>query len=834
MCAIQITDLKKSAFVVDNNNSYLDTGHLDIVGKLNQSTNSTSSKIIKKINIFKNETNPPPPNFHIDIKENLQKIASYYEQFNKSTSSLPLYKDIDQEVENKNKADIEQLISNTFLLAKNEKQFVIDKFFYNCFNNIENPIMNNYSDKKISVSMNLKKDTDLLERKCSISGNSDVQSTRNYNERRSSIVSSVINDLNTNHLTVNQNNNELLKSFMMNHDENISINDSNASSVLTSDTDDVTRITEHGYSSPTILSDNNSSHKTAFKNNFALNSRPSSKSSNNGSLTKHSFYNHKPLDLNLKYETALNSDPRVIILPSIMCKSPSEDSQRHRDMRRLISDEYNMTQSSEISNDNDNNNNNSSIISSNSSDYDFDQANLSPESNGILRVNSRFGENNALEEESNFVLTGKSHLLRGSINIKNKHRLPCLLLNNIKVMLCGYKLSYEHLILNDKLPQSSMNESFSAKPESINGLRITKPFIKKEVDLLDEKGYTVILNEKTFSFEILIDSREFPANFSCAYGKIEYRLECYINAINVGNIIVNDKVVIIKSLEPSMSNLIDQNDSVLKKDNPLTVCNKFLEGYQWRARCKHFDYKKESLTSLINEDDYLNSFNWERMMLQNPNLEVPEDIVKQLETPKLLYDVFLPSKTIIFNEPFQFYFKLKATEQCVNDWNVTECVLALEQHYCFPRTTKLNEKGEKCRTDTMKYKKVFLYQLLSEKYSLKQKIKTVCFDNVKVESDLAIYDSVFTEHKETDPVDFMNKIVPHYDELNTLYPETNKMMKGLLNISHKLKIIFTIETICHSNEKGNQRLKKQFSMSLPIFLITSYTLSTMTLPEYEE
>ncbi|OBA27316.1 hypothetical protein HANVADRAFT_52349 [Hanseniaspora valbyensis NRRL Y-1626] len=797
MCVIQITDLKKSAYVVDNNNSYLDTGHLDVVGKLNQSTNSTRSKIIKKINIFKKETKPPSPNFHIDIKENLQKIASYYEQYNKSTSSLPLYIDIDQEVETKNKADIEQLISNTFLLAKNEKQFVIDKFFYNCFNNIENPIMNSYSDKNISVSMNLMQDTDLLERKCSVSGASNVQSSRNYNERRSSIVSSVINDLNTNDLTVNQNNNELLKYFMMNHDENISINDSNASSVLTSDTDDVTRITEHGYSSPTILSDNNSSHKTAFKNNFASNSRPSSKSSNNRSLTKYSFYNHKPLELNLKYETALNSDPRVITLPSIMCKSPSEDSQRHRDMRRLISDEYNMTQSSETSNDNDNNNSGIIISSSNNSDYDFDQGNLSSESNGILRVNSRFGENNALEEESNFSLTGKSHLLRGSINIKNKHKLPCLLVNNIKVMLCGYKLSYEHLILNDKLPQSSINESFSAKPESINGLRITKPFIKKEVDLLDEKGYTVILNEKTFSIEILIDSREFPANFSCAYGKIEYRLECYINAINVGNIIVNDKIVIIKSLEPSMSNLIDQNDSVFKKDNQLTVCNKILEGYQWRAR-------------------------------------LPEDIVKQLETPKLLYDVFLPSKTIIFNEPFQFYFKLKPTEACINDWNVTECILCLEQHYCFPRTTKVNEKGEKCKTDTMKYKKVFLYQLLSEKYSLEQKIKTVCFDNVKVESDLAIYDSVFTEHKEPDPVDFMNKIVPHYDELNTLYPETNKMMKGLLNISHKLKIIFSIETICHSKEKGNQRLKKQFSMSLPIFLITSYTLSTMTLPEYEE
>lgn len=820
MCLINVSELSRKKYVTEDENCCMEKGHVEIVGKLN-CRNGTGLKLVKKMNIFYN--NSASQNIQNEIIENLVEIASYYRK-NANNSAPPLYESLSNSTENKQEKcqrDIEQLILNTLLLYTKQKQYIIDKIYYNCFNNLDNPAQNSYCDKKINVSMGLEKDS-IANKPQSITNHSENKLS-NYNRRRSSIVSSVINDLDANNYILGHTNNESLKEFMTEHDTNISTTNSNESSVFSISGDSTNGLTENNYA-PTLITESSSSCRNTDKSIYFLNSKPTNKLSYFNSIDEELDFNFQPKKLNIQYEKALNTDPRVIVLPSVMCKSPSEDSQRHRDIRRLLSAEMNADQINEPRD-------NHPEFDYNSSECESEDDSIS-DSNGLLRVNSRFVENSPRSEEQNLVLTGKDFLLRGFVNIKNNSKLPCLLCNNVKIMLCGYKLSYDHCVLNSSVDSSQIFENLSVITESVNGLRVTKPFIKKEVNLLKDQDYCIILDEKTLKFEILIDSREFPSTLNCKYGKIEYRLECYINAVNISNVILNEKIVIIKSLEPSMSNLINQNDSILKQNNPLTVYNKFLEHSQWKVRHKYFDFDKEPLSQLIDEDEYLDGSHWERLALKYPNLVIPDSTIKCLSESKILYDVFLPSKTIVFNEPFEFYFKIALTPQCVNDWNIIDCTLCLEQHYCFPYTTKLNKKGERYKTDRMKYKKVFLYPLLTQKHSIHDKVKSVCFSDAVVKSDLAIYDSVFKDSKDVDITDTLDKIVPHYDELNTLYPDSNKIIKNIINVSHKLKINFTVE--CLPTSLNKHRLKKQFSMSLPVFLITSYTLSTMTLPTYEK
>lgn len=80
----------------------------------------------------------------------------------------------------------------------------------------------------------------------------------------------------------------------------------------------------------------------------------------------------------------------------------------------------------------------------------------------------------------------------------------------------------------------------------------------------------------------------------------------------------------------------------------------------------------------------------------------------------------------------------------------------------------------------------------------------------------------------------MDNIIPHYDELNTLKPEVNKEIKRLISVTHKLRINIGLECDRSAVEKKGVKLKKQFSMSLPVYVITSSMYSTMILPEYIE
>ncbi|XBW34868.1 hypothetical protein QEN19_000435 [Hanseniaspora menglaensis] len=820
MSVINFVNLNKKSYICDENNPSEVEGELEIVGKLRSNSSNAGTKIIKKFNFFKGGNSIHEKN-NTEILENLKNIASYYQTI-ELPSSLPLYSDVVSSSDfkfQKEQRNIDQLISNTFLLANKENQRIISKLYYNSFNYVDNPVTTSFSDKKIKVLMSLSDDSRLVEQR----KNSSLLNTT-YNSRRSSIVSSVINDLQAD---INKSllcSDLSLKQSMCDQGQYLKI--SRNSSLSSNESASIKKLTANHYN--VINTKSEPKNQYGEYNNCTFSTLEQKPQVSETKLSMNSpALNFKNQKLNIEYETALNTDPSVVVLPSVVCKNPSEDGQRHRDLRRLSLAKTISTQANEIEIVNIDNNG----FTNSDTESDMDDTDL--ENNGLLRINSLFSENASVTSNSDLKLTGKKHLLRGSVTIENTFNLPCLLINNFKVMLCGYKLQYDHFVLQGALEKDIIYENIIAETESLNGLRITKPFIKKEVNFLQDRNYTIVVNKKTFEFEILIDSREFPSTLNCQFGKIEYRLECYINAINIGNIILNNKIVIIKSLEPSMSNLINQNDSVLRHNSFLTVFNKVLEGHQWKIRYKQFNYKKESLSLLLSEDEYLDSSSWEKMLLKDSSIIVQPKIMEQLQKPKLLYDLFLVSKTIVLNEPFEFYFKIKHSDNCVNDWNITECSMILEQHYVFPYTSKLDENHKKCKSHKMKYKKVFSYTLVSRKYDTKSKTKDIYIPDLKVQSDLAIYDSVFHNHQDVGNNHLLDRIVPHYDELNTLYPETNKLMKNIISISHRIKINFSVETKVVSGLK-EKRLKKQFSISLPVFLITSYTLSTMTLPLYEE
>ena len=74
--------------------------------------------------------------------------------------------------------------------------------------------------------------------------------------------------------------------------------------------------------------------------------------------------------------------------------------------------------------------------------------------------------------------------------------------------------------------------------------------------------------------------------------------------------------------------------------------------------------------------------------------------------------------------------------------------------------------------------------------------------------------------------------MPHYDELNTLKPEVNDEIQNMISVSHKLRIGISMESDRSEVEEKGVKLKKQFSMSIPVYVITSSMHSTMILPEY--
>lgn len=306
--------------------------------------------------------------------------------------------------------------------------------------------------------------------------------------------------------------------------------------------------------------------------------------------------------------------------------------------------------------------------------------------------------------------------------------------------------------------------------------------------------------------------------------------------MNIGNVVLTDRVVILKTLEPEVCNLIDQNDCVYKLNNALNVNNKRSvdSGQTYKLRYKDMDHFGFNIKNLIEEDDYVKKDPLKKYIKEHcKDLQEANYLTDELRQPKLFYDIFLSSKTIILNEPFQIYFSIKKALNCKNDWFITECSLTLEQQYCFPYTKKIvNKDYENATINKKKYKKIFVHSILQTKPKLSEKKESVLIAEAEVKSDLAIYDGIFEEHKEHIKKNNADSIMPHYDELNILKPEVNDEIQNLISVSHKLRISITVECDRSGVESKGVKLKKQFSLSIPVYVITSSMFSTMILPEY--
>lgn len=777
--------------ILENN----DDGSLIIFGSLNDLDENVGPKIMKKVSSLKTSlTNKIKPQKELAL--NLNKLKTNYIK-----SKPPNYENISHfELQN----DMNQIIMNTLMMSKKLNEAPIEKIIYNAFNHYANPTCTRFKNKACDIELFLLNHTNdpstknhSLISKSSIdtvfSMRNHANSISSYTKRKSSIVTSVIEELNS------------------------------MKQLLADDTN-----TLNSTSSP---SDNKQENLFVDKY-FNTNIFDSGETSN---ISLDIQENTSPLDtesqvsnkkLNDEYEIALNKNPKVILFPTVNCKNPSSNNQFLQSIRRL----------SQMSSDE-----TANFIE----DENYAENDDNDESTALVREQSRYSdvsESDTREIETNkdeiTLLKNKRSMLKGKIKIKNAHPSHALLFSNLKIKMCGYKLIYDHSVLiesnNDVVKKYN---NLSADTESIGGLRITKPFVTKEIDILEKyDGFLCVLDEKDISFEYVLDSTEFPSTLDCQYGKIEYRLEVYLNIVNVGNVILTDDVIILKTLEPEVCNLIDQNDSVYKLNNSLNVNNKRStdNGQTYKLRYKGMQHFGFNIHNLIDEDDFLKKDYFNNYMKEHKscwnNIEYFESELRQ---PKIFYDIFLSSKTIIMNEPFQFYFAIKRAPNCKNKWFLTECTLTLEQHYCFPYTKEVyNKDYENLKIDKKKYKKIFVHNVCQAKPKLKEEKESIFLADAVISSDLAFYRGLFDEHKDYYKRNSVDTIMPHYDELNTLKPEINDEIKRLISVTHKLRINIGLECDRSAVEKKGVKLKKQFSMSIPVYVITSSMYSTMILPEY--
>lgn len=798
MCLITYHDIdKKSILKTDENNS------MTIFGSMIDLDEHLKPKIMKTVNVFKNSLTTKNK-CHKDIVNNLKVLMTY-----DIASKPPQYNHINN-CELKN--DMNQTLINTLQLSKKAKEYSVKKILYNACNHIFNPPCTRFENKHFSIELKLIKDFNSPETtnhslisKSSVdtvfSKRVHANSISSYTKRKSSVVTSVIEELNN------------MKELQQTDDLAISLKLKKSNSQQKSE-----NLFTDRYFNTNIFNSNQSSRPS-------LNLQDTRKSQSPTDFNIMDFAYSQTL--NEEYDTALNKDPRVVLFPTVTCKNPSSNTHTLDSVRRL-----------------------SQLAADDNANFVEDESDRDDESNqsssGLLRVQSRYSDtsNNEVREDdvsdriAKTILKSKVSMLKGSIQLNNKSDTQALLLSNLKIKLCGYKLIYGHLVLIEEINEKSTRfDNLSAATESVNGLRVTKPFITKELDLLQNtNGSLVVRNNKEICFEFLIDSTEFPSTLNCQYGKIEYRLEVYSNLVNIGNVILNDLIVIHKTLEPEVCNLIDQNDSVYKLNNALNVNNKRSTNNGQTYNLRYTDLEKSGfdISNLIEEDDYLKK-DWLNKYIKE-HCKDPKEInylKDELRQPKIFYDVFLSSKTIILNEPFQLFFSIKKALNCNNDWFITECSLTLEQHYCFPVTKKIiNKDYENAKIEKKKYKKIFFHNVQHLKPKLSEKRESIYVEDAVIHSDLSFYEEIFNEHKEYIRKNSADSIMPHYDELNTLKPEVNDEIQNMISVSHKLRIGISMESDRSEVEEKGVKLKKQFSMSIPVYVITSSMHSTMILPEY--
>lgn len=774
-----------------------DDGSLVIFGSLNDMNENDRPKIMKKVSSLKTSlTNKMKP--QKELASHLDKIKASYKE-----SNPPSYESTGRsELQN----DMRQAVLNTLMLSKKLKEVFIEKVIYNAFNHYANPTCTIFKNNNCIIELQLLNHTNdsdtrnqFMISKSSIdtvfSKRYYANSISSYTKRKSSIVTSVIEELNS------------MKQHLA--DDTKTLNSANSTS------DKSNNLFVDKYLNTNIFE---SPETSKTRMNILENSSPLD--------TDWKISNHKTL--NDEYEVALNRNPKVILFPTVNCKNPSSNNQFLQSIRRL----------SQMSSDN----NENSIEEENYPDTAENE-----QSTVLVREQSRYSDlsdndtreidNNKYEIDS---LKNKKSVLKGNIKIRNSHPSHALLFSNLKVKLCGYKLIYVHSVLIENSDNAAKKyNNLSADTESVRGLRITNPFVTKEIDILAKyDGFLCVLHEKDVSFEYVLDSAEFPSTLDCQYGKIEYRLELYSNIVNLGNVILTENVTILKTLEPEVCNLIDQNDSVYKLNNSLKVNNKRStdNGQVYKLRYKdlqHFGFK---IQTLIDEDEYLKKDHFSRYIKKHQSCWQNVDYLEsELRQPKILYDIFLSSKTIIMNEPFQFYFAIKKALNCRNKWFITECTLTLEQHYCFPYTKEIyNKDYEHAKIDRKKYKKIFVHNVCELKPKLKEEKESILIENAVISSDLAFYHGLFDGYKDYYKRNTLDTIIPHYDELNTLNPEVNNEIKRLISVTHKLRLNISLECDRSAVEKKGVKLKKQFSMSLPVYVITSSMYSTMILPAYIE
>jgi hypothetical protein len=793
MSLITHNHLNKDSILETNND-----GSLIIFGSLNDLNENVGPKIMKKVSSLKTSfTNKIKP--QKELASNLDKIKANYKE-----SKPPSYENTSGfELQN----DMSQAILNTLLISKKLKEVSIEKVIYNAFNHYANPTCTRFKNKECDIELQLLNHTnDPNTRNHSVVSKSSIDtvfSKRNhansissYTKRKSSIVTSVIEELNS------------MKQLLA--DDTKTLNSANSANDSKNNNLFVDK-----YLNTTIFESPETS-----ENRLDL---PDGSSPLDTDLE---ISNHKTL--NDEYEVALNKNPNVILFPTVNCKNPSSNNQFLQSIRRL----------SQMSSDE-----NANFIE----DESYPDNEDNDESTALVREQSRYSDvsDNDTREIDNSkneitLLKNKKSILKGKIKIKDPHSSHALLFSNLKVKLCGYKLIYDHSVLIDDSDNVVKKyNNLSPDTESVRGLRITKPFVTKEIDILtNHDGVLCVLDEKDIFFEYVLDSTEFPSTLDCQYGKIEYRLELYSNIVNVGNVILTENVTILKTLEPKVCNLIDQNDSVYKLNNSLNVNNKRStdNGQIYKLRYKDLQQFGFNIQSLVDEDEYLKKEHLFNYMKEHQScLKNADYLESELRQPKIFYDIFLSSKTIIMNEPFQFYFAIKKALHCKNRWFITECTLTLEQHYCFPYTKEVyNKDYEHSKIDKKKYKKIFVHSVCELKPKLKEEKESVLIEDAVISSDLAFYNGLFDEYKDYYKKNTMDNIIPHYDELNTLKPEVNKEIKRLISVTHKLRINIGLECDRSAVEKKGVKLKKQFSMSLPVYVITSSMYSTMILPEYIE